>query len=295
MKNSAFILFILLFCSLDLKAQWDTIQIKTISLTSDIHVLKGRGGNIGVFTGEDGVFMIDSQFGPLSEKILNAVRELSDAPVRFLFNTHWHGDHTGGNENIHDAGATVIAHENVYKRLKAKEIKKADGTVENLPAGALPEITFDHQMYFHINGKTVRVIHFHDGGHTDGDAIVYFEADNILHMGDLFFESRYPYIDISSGGNVDDLISTLNQSLLLVNDDTRIIPGHGIITNRASLMTYRDMIHDVRNKVKAQVDAGKTLEEIQEMELSKAYDEKYGGGFIKKDRFITAIYRSFRD
>ena len=204
------LLFTLLLSSflLPLSAQrdWSKIEIKTEQVAENIYVLFGSGGNIGIAVGEDGVYMIDDQFAPLSEKILAAVTKITDKPLRYLVNTHWHGDHTGGNENMAKAGAVIVAHENVYKRMSTKQFRGMGRIVEASPYTALPQITFTEDMKLHLDSTTsMHIMHFHNA-HTDGDAYIYFPEQNVLHMGENFFAGRYPYIDLNSGGSIDGLV-----------------------------------------------------------------------------------------
>ncbi len=274
-------------------AQWDSIQITATPINDSLYMLQGRGGNIGISIGEDGVFMIDAQFAPLSDKILAKIKELTDKPLKFLFNTHWHGDHTGGNENINKAGAIIVAHKNVYQRMSTDQFMKSFGRkVKASPKGALPVVTFDKDMSFHFNGEDIMAFHFHTGAHTDGDAIVYFANSNVIHTGDTYFNGRYPFIDIGSGGSIDGIIEVCNNVLMLADDETVIIPGHGDLSNKKELTAYRDVLMIIRDRVQTQIKAGKTLAEIKEMNLSKDYDEKYGKNFIKPERMIESVYKS---
>ncbi len=290
MKTLQHILFgTLVTMSLLLNAQSNEVTIKTISITDNIYMLIGQGGNIGVSVGEDGVFVIDDQFARLTPKILAAIKKLSDKPISFLVNTHHHGDHTGGNENMAKAGATIIAHDNVRKRLENSP--KRDGSMN--PKDALPVITFNDKMSVHINGEKVALFHI-DNAHTDGDALLYFTESNVLHTGDTYFHKRYPYIDVNSGGSIDGYINAVKSALILIDDDTKIIPGHGSLSNKAEYKSFLNMLKDLRAKVQAEIDKGKTeTEVVGNTAITKKYDDlNYSWAFINSEKIRRAIYKS---
>ncbi|RMG80758.1 MAG: MBL fold metallo-hydrolase, partial [Bacteroidetes bacterium] len=291
MKNLFYTLLILSLSTTYLTGQnWDEIEIKPEKITENIYVLFGRGGNIGLYVSEDGLMMIDDQYAPLSEKISAAIAEISDQPIRFLLNTHWHGDHTGGNENFNKKGALLIAHNNVRKRLSTDQFMQAFG--RNSPAKPetyWPEITFENDLTFHFGGEDIFFFHVHNA-HTDGDAIVWFPKSNVIHMGDTFFSGRYPFIDISSGGSVEGVIEAANKVLFLADTDTKIIPGHGPVSSKADLQTYRDVLMTLRDRVQKAVNAGKTDEEIKAMNLTEGLPESWGTGFISAEKIVDIIY-----
>ena len=269
---------------------WDKVEIKTEKITDNIYCLFGRRGNIGVFVGEDGIMMIDDQYAPLSDKISAAIAEISDKPIKYLLNTHWHGDHTGGNENFGNKGAIIIAHNNVRKRLSTDQFIKAFS--RNVPAKAetfWPEITFEKDISIHINDEDVLFFHSHNA-HTDGDGIVFFTKSNVVHMGDTYFKDRYPYIDLSSGGSVDGMIANANKVLFLSDQNTKIIPGHGAVSNKAELTKYRDMLMTLRDRVKAALEEEKTIEEMKAANLTAGFPEEWNTGFITAERIIDIIY-----
>ena len=269
-----------------------TIQVK--ELRGSVRMLVGQDGNLGVRGGEDDEFLIDDQFAPLTEKILAAIRTFTDEPVRFVVNTHWHGDHTGGNENLGERGAVIVAHDNVRERMSTEQFMKAfDRRVEPAPRAALPIVTFTESVTFHLNGDTIRVIHV-DPAHTDGDSIVHFEKANVLHTGDLFFKGRYPFIDLSSGGSIDGVIAAADRALGLCDDETQIIPGHGDLATRADYAAYRDVLRTVRDGVAAQIAAGRTREEVMASDVTAAYDAEWGQGFIRGPAFLATVYDSLR-
>jgi glyoxylase-like metal-dependent hydrolase (beta-lactamase superfamily II) len=234
-------------------ASFDDVRIETVPVAPGVAMLVGRGGNIGVSTGADGVFLIDDQFAPLTPKILAAVAKLSEAPVRFLLNTHWHGDHTGGNENVAGQGAVLVAHDHVRERMSREQVMKAlDRTVPASPPAALPVVTFGADLTLHWNGDAIHAIHV-PNAHTDGDAIVHFTRANVLHMGDTYFAGRFPFIDVDSGGSIDGVIAAVDRGLALADAATKIIPGHGALSNRAELAAYRAMLATVRERVQAAI------------------------------------------
>ncbi|WP_240330691.1 MBL fold metallo-hydrolase [Sphingorhabdus sp. Alg239-R122] len=269
------------------------VQIKSEELAPGVAVLFGAGGNIGVSHGEDGTVLIDDQFAPLTGKIQTAIADLGAAPVKFLINTHWHFDHSGGNENFGKEGALIMAHDNVRIRM-AGEQTSGRGNDPASPAEALPVITYADGIKLHLNGDMVHVKHM-PSGHTDGDSIVYWEKANVLHMGDLYFNKvTLPFIDTNSGGNAVGMLEAANMALEMINDDTKVIPGHGPMATKADLMAYRDMLENVVGAVKSARDAGKSLTEIQAMKPAADYDTN-PNAFIKGDAFVEAIWKSLEN
>ncbi|MDM9630492.1 MBL fold metallo-hydrolase [Robiginitalea aurantiaca] len=286
-----FAMLLLTFSTGLAQRNFDDVEIKTEKITDNIYVLFGAGGNIGLAIGEQAAYLIDDQYAPLSEKITAAVREVTDKPLKFLVNTHWHGDHTGGNINFGKAGTILIAHENVRERL-GKPSERNGRVREASPEVALPEITFSDELTLHLGGgQSMHVMHVNDA-HTDGDSYIYFPEANVIHMGDNFANGGFPFIDLNSGGDIEGFIKNLNMALFIVDDQTRIIPGHGPVTNRETLRAYRDMLETLRNRVKAAQDSGNSLEQTLAMGLSKEWDADFGTGFINNEGIITAIYRS---
>ena len=267
-------------------------EVRSEHLRGSVHVLYGAGGNIAVSAGEDGVFMVDDQYAPMSPKILAALAKISGQPLRFVLNTHWHGDHTGGNENMGKQGALIVAHENVRKRMNSEQFIKAFGKkVPPSPAAALPVVTFNSAVNFHLNGDSISA-EYQGPAHTDGDSLVYFEQADVLHMGDTFFNGLYPFIDVSSGGNVDGVLAAVDRGLAMAGSGTRIIPGHGPVTDRRGLKAYRAMLQDIRDRVAAGVSQGKSLAEIQALKPTAQWDEQWGGGFLKPDVFVQIVFDS---
>jgi glyoxylase-like metal-dependent hydrolase (beta-lactamase superfamily II) len=302
--------------------------ISMIKVTDSIFMLKGKGGNIGLSKGEDGVLMIDNQFADVTPELLTLVNTLTRRPVQFLVNTHHHGDHTGGNSNMLDTGTIIYAHENVRKRLLNTDKRKfleaqeagfaemvknleAEGSKEKAKAkvkegnqdlppfipkkNTYPTITFSDALTFHYNGEDIMVFHVHNA-HTDGDVMVYFTESNVLHTGDVFFNSKYPFVDIDSGGTYDGYIDALSKALMLIDDETKIIPGHGELGTKADVTFSRNMMVSLRDRVFYQYLNKKTKEEILAMkEITKEFDAKgFGDGYISTEKFLELIYEQAR-
>ncbi len=281
--------FVFLLSTNLLIAQWDQVKIEAEKVTDQFYVLKGRGGNIGLFVGEDAVFMIDDQFAPLTPKILEAIKKITPKKVDYLVNTHWHGDHTGGNENMGKEGALIVAHNNVRKRMSTESVRRGR-TVPASPKVALPVITFDKDVVFHINGDDVMATHIHSA-HTDGDALVYFSNNNVLHTGDSFFQGKFPYIDLSSGGSIDGYIDGIKKMIMLSDNETKVVPGHGNVSSKKDLEAYLKMLTTLRDRVKAEIDKGRSLEEVKKnSEITKEY--KSFSGWINEEVIRETIYRS---
>ncbi len=268
------------------------VEITATRLADGIYVLFGAGGNIGVSFGRDGVFLVDDQYAPLTPKIKAALATISDKPVRFVLNTHWHGDHTGGNENLGSAGALIVAHENVRKRMSVEQFIAIFGRkVPASPEVALPVVTYTESVSFHLNGEEIRCYHV-PPAHTDGDSIVHFQNADVIHMGDLFFNGSYPFIDVSSGGSIEGIIGAADRVLAVAKEGTQIIPGHGPIGKKADVQAFREMMVALRDRVKPMVAAGKTLAEVQAAKPMQEFDEKWGKAFIKPDQILVIAYES---
>jgi glyoxylase-like metal-dependent hydrolase (beta-lactamase superfamily II) len=265
------------------------VEIKTTPLTGTTYMLTGAGGNLGLSVGEDAVFLIDDQFAPLSERIAAAIRSITPRPVRFVLNTHWHYDHTGGNENFGRGGAIIVAHENVRKRMSSEQfIEFMRMDIPASPKGALPVVTFAAGLSFHLNGEEIRAIHM-PRAHTDGDSVVHFLGSDVVHMGDIYFNGMYPFIDTSSGGTVAGVIAACDQVLQIANDRTKIIPGHGPLSTRAELRAYRDMLATIAGRIRQMIDEGRKIEDITASKVSADFDEKWGRGFIAPNKFAEMI------
>lgn len=274
--------------------QAQEVSIEPIKVKDNIYMLKGRGGNIGVSFGKDGVLIIDNQFEDMVPKIKNAIKDLTDEEVRFVINTHYHGDHTGGNRIFGEEGKTIVAHQNVFNRLNTEQHSKfRDRTTPAAPKAARPVITFDHFVTFHINDETIQVMHFNKA-HTDGDAVVYFEDANVLHAGDLFVTYGYPFIDADAGGSLNGFIDTLHKILLLINNETVIIPGHGDLSAKKDVEDFREKLVDIRDRIQKEVEAGKDLNEVIAANPLESYETEWGNGFIKSKDFITLVYPEFK-
>lgn len=268
------------------------VEIKTVDVAPGVHMLVGNGGNIGVSSGADGVLLIDDQYAPLTDKIRAAVSAISKERIRFVVNTHWHGDHTGGNENMGGAGAVIVAHENVRRRMSTEQISAFfKRTTPASPMVALPVMTFAQDVSFHVNGDDLHVFHV-DPAHTDGDSIIHWKNANVFHMGDLFFSGGFPFIDLESGGSVDGVIAAAEKVLSLANDSSKIIPGHGPLSSKKDLTGYRDMLKTVRSRIHSQVTSGKTLDEVKASRPTKDWDDTLGKGFIDGDKLTEFVYRS---
>ncbi len=270
------------------------VTIKTTKLTENIYMLEGAGGNIGVSVGEDGVIVIDDQYAPLTGKIQEAISKLSPKPIRFVINTHWHGDHVGGHETMAAAGAVIIAQENVRKRMSSEQfIQLMNRKVEPSPPKALPVVTFTTDITLHFNGEDIHVIHV-DPTHTDGDSIIVFPKSKVVHMGDTYMTISYPFADISSGGNFDGFIATSDKVVGMTDATTKIIPGHGPLSNKAELKAWHDMLVEIRAAVKKQADAGKSLDAIKQAKPTAKWDAKWGGKFIKADQVVEFAFAAIK-
>jgi cyclase len=270
------------------------VEIQTDKLADTVYMMTGAGGNLGVSAGEDGVFLIDSQFAPLTPKIQEAIAKLSAKPVRFLLNTHWHFDHTGGNENLGKAGAVIVAQENVRKRLSKEGLIAFFGMKTKAePPVALPVITFTRDLSFQLNGEEIRAFYV-PRAHTDGDTIVHFAKSDVVHMGDTFFNKMYPFIDTSSGGSVAGVLAAVDRALKMVGDKTKIIPGHGPLGNKADLKAYRGMLAAVSGRVASQVKQGKKMEEVVASKPTAQYDEVWGKGFLAPAKFVEMLYGNLK-
>ena len=265
-------------------------DITTQDLGGGFYMLLGPGGNIGVSVGEDGVFVIDDKFARFADQIIGQIRAITDAPIRYVLNTHYHGDHTGANKEMKETGAVVMGHDNVRKRMGMTFENKVFGrTVEATDPALWPVLTFSETATLHFNGQTVRAIHT-PNAHTDGDSIVYFEEANLLHMGDNYFNGLFPYIDIDGGGSLAGMIAAHQTALDMINDDTKIIPGHGPLAVKADLIKTQDMLKTIHSRVKEEIDKGASLDEILKKDLLADYSEY--ASFINEENMIKIAHRS---
>ena len=292
--RSCLTLFALLFLCLgqaDTAAQQDfaKVEVKAIKVAGNIHMLQGLGGNIGVSVGPDGILIVDDQFAPLADKIKAALKSLGEGKLKFVLNTHWHGDHTGGNV-VFGPEAPIIAHTHVRKRLK-DGIVAGQRIVKPAPAEALPVITFDDSLSVHFNGEEIRVIHF-PRGHTDGDSVIFFTASNVVHMGDNFFVGAFPFVDLASGGDVGGLVKNIGEIIEKLAPDVKIIPGHGPLSTIDDLKLYHRMLVETTGHVRKGMAEGKTLQQLKAEGLPEEW-KSWGTGFIKTEPWIETIYNSF--
>lgn len=267
-------------------------SVRVVPITAGVYMLEGMGGNIGLSVGKDDAFIIDDQYAPMTAKIKAAVATITTKPVRFVVNTHWHGDHTGGNEAMAGSGALIFAHENVRRRMSSEQFMAAFNTrVPASPVAALPVVTFSDTISFYINEDTVRTIHVRNA-HTDGDAIMFFRRANVVHMGDTFFNGMYPFTDLSTGGSFAGMIAAADQALAMSNAGTRFIPGHGPLASRADLVRYRDMLVTVRQRVTRLLSQRRSIQQVLAAKPLADLDAHWGNGFLKAEPFLTIVYQS---
>jgi glyoxylase-like metal-dependent hydrolase (beta-lactamase superfamily II) len=286
-------LFVVCVCAASSFAQeqdFSKVEIKATKVAGSVYMLEGAGGNIGVSIGMDGILIVDDQFAPLADKIRAALKTLGEGKLKFVLNTHWHGDHTGGNAQF-SQDASIIAHDNVRKRL-ATEQKIFNEKVPASPKEALPVITFDKSLSVHFNNEEIRAIHF-PHGHTDGDSVIFFTGSNVVHMGDDFFAGRFPFVDMENGGDVVNLAKNVGEIIGRLPAGVKIIPGHGPLSNIDDLKLYHRMLIETIDVVRQQVSSGKTLEQIKASGLPETW-KTWGTGFIKTDRWIELIYKSIK-
>src|SRR5262245_20577438 len=276
------------------QGDFSKVQIKVTKVSGNIYMLEGAGGNIAASVGEDGIVIVDDQFAPLAEKIQAALKSITDKPVRFIINTHYHGDHTGGNEPFSNAGSTVIAQDNVRKRLESGGTAGNGGSLkmENKPAvkAALPIITFENDVTVHLNGEDIRALHF-PAGHTDGDAIIFFPKNKVVHMGDDFVRYGFPFIDVASGGSVQGMINAMEKTIALLPPDVKVIPGHGALSNLDDVRAFVKMLKETSSVVQKAIDGRQTLEQMKQAKILDPW-QKFSGNFINTDAFIETLYYS---
>jgi cyclase len=281
------LLFVVVFVCFSLAAfaqddDFSKVQMKVTKVAGNVYMLEGSGGNIGASIGEDGIVIVDDQFAPLADKIKAALKGVTDKPVRFVINTHFHGDHTGGNA-IFQKDAPVIAQDNVRKRLEA-----GGGDHKPAPKDALPIITFDHDVTVHLNGEDIHALHF-ASGHTDGDSIIFFSKSNVVHMGDDFVTYGYPFIDLKSGGSVEGMIAAVDDVAGKLPADVKVIPGHGPISNLDDVRKFSAMLKDTLAVVQKALKQGKTLDQMKQEKILAPWD-KWSGEFINSNGFIEVLY-----
>jgi len=268
------------------------VEVKSQPVAGHVHMLTGSGGNIGVSVGPDGILIVDDQYAPLADKIRAALKSLDNAgTLKFILNTHWHGDHTGGNR-VFGPAATIIPHTNVRKRLMVDQ-HVMGSTVPAEPANAWPVITFDDAVAVHFNGEDIQVVHY-PHGHTDGDSIIFFKGSNVVHMGDDFFNGMFPFVDLSSGGSVQGMAAAVAQVIPLIQPGAKVIPGHGALSDVNGLKTFSRMLEASLDTVRAGLQAHKSLAEIQKAGLPAEWSS-WGNGFIKTDFWIETVYKSLTE
>lgn len=278
-----------------LAAAQTAVEVKLTPVAGTVSMLEGAGGNIAVSSGPDGLIMVDDQYAVMHDKLRAALARFGKQPLRFIINTHWHADHTGGNEGFGKSGAVIVAQDNVRKRMGSDQfITALQREVKASPAIALPVVTFEEAVNFHLNGEEIRVTHV-EHAHTDGDAIVEFRKARVIHTGDLFLNGFYPFVDVSSGGSIDGIISAVGRLANLIDADTRIIPGHGPLGDREALIRYRDMLQTVRGRIKASIQRGETLEQLLAAKPTADLDASWGQGFMKPEQFVSLVRASLID
>ena len=270
------------------------VEIKTTPLAGSVSMLEGSGGNIGVSVGPDGVLLVDDEYAPLVHKIEAAVKKLSPQPIRIVVNTHWHGDHTGGNGPLAKEQVVVFAQENVRKRMSAEQFNAFfKHATPAAPPEALPIVTFADGITFHVNGDDIEVIHVAPA-HTDTDSIIFFRKANVAHAGDIFFNRVYPFIDVSSGGSINGMVAAADLILGRIDDQTKVIPGHGPPGGKADLKAYRDMLATVRDRIQKAIREGKTLDQVVASKPTAEFDAVWGKGFLDPGHFVALIYTGLK-
>ena len=289
-------LILVVLCLLPIGATAQTdfskVEMKATKVAGNVYMLEGAGGNIGVSVGTDGILIVDDQFAPLADKIRAALKGLNQGKLRFILNTHWHGDHTGSNAQF-GPEATIIAHDNVRKRLATEQrIEFFKRNVPASPKEALPVITFNHSLSVHFNGEDIRAIHY-PNGHTDGDSVIFFTSSNVVHLGDDFFSGTFPFVDVDNGGNVVGLAKNIGEIITKIPAGAKLIPGHGPLSTIDDLKLYHRMLLETTDIVRKKADAGKTLDQIKSEGLPEEW-KSWGTGFIKTEQWIELIHTSLK-
>ncbi len=280
---------VLTFSALSAAQDFEKVQIQTIKVTDGIYMLLGLGGNIGVSAGEDGILMVDTQFAELIEKIRSAIAEINKGPIRIVLNTNWHYDHAYGNEPLGKSGALIVAHENTRKRMLAEQnYPDFNMKMPPVPETALPALIFADSLTVHFNGEEIQVTHI-ENAHSDADIVIYFKNANVIHTGDLYFTVLYPYIDVSHGGSINGMIDAAERIIGMIDKDTKIIPGHGPLSNLEEMKKYHDMMVTIRDRIKKQIEEGKTLEEVIASKPTAEFD-KDPMPAVQPDMFVTIVY-----
>ena len=291
MKKVLVSLVLFLFAvSVQAQTGWSKVEIKAQKVSGNVYMLEGAGGNIGVSVGDDGILIVDDQYAPIADKIKAALKGIADKKLRFILNTHWHGDHTGGNV-VFGPEAPIIAHDNVRKRMSTEQKSEIfKRTTPAAPKEALPVVTFNQNLTVHFNGEEIRAIHY-PHGHTDGDSVIFFTSSNVVHLGDNFFAGRFPFVDLDSGGNVEGLTKNIGEIMEKIPTGAKLIPGHGPLSTIDDLKTYHTMLLKTSDIVRQKISSGKTLEQIKTEGLPDEW-KSWGTGFIKTDLWLEIVYRS---
>ncbi|HEY5775974.1 MAG TPA: MBL fold metallo-hydrolase [Xanthomonadales bacterium] len=290
--KSVLLTVMLIASTTSLSAQDKPVEFSTFQLSDSVYMLKGRGGNVGISTGEDGLFIIDDQVKPVTAELLQAIRKISNKPIRIVVNTHYHADHVGGNETIGGIGAVIIAHDNIRKRMTTEQVSIfSQETTPPYARDALPLVTFNDHMTLHMNGESATA-YYVANGHTDGDSIIHFPVSNVIHMGDMYFNGLYPYVDLDAGGSMQGLVAAADLALSLADESTRIIPGHGPLAMTEDLKNYRDYLVKASANVQELIDRDMNLQQIIAAEPTGEWDEELGKIWITPAQFVTFIYNS---
>jgi len=294
MRKACFlaVTFVLFSCLATAQDQdFSKVQMKVTKVSGNVYMLQGAGGNIGASIGEDGIVIVDDQYAPLADKIKAALKGISDKPVRFVINTHYHEDHTGGNA-IFQQGAPIIAQDNVRKRLEEGGTAGNNGGIKfeakPQPKDALPIITFDHDVTVHLNGEDIRALHF-PHGHTDGDSVIFFPKSNVVHMGDDFVTYGFPFVDLSGGGSVQGMIAALDEIVPKLPADVKVIPGHGPLSNLDDVRRFVSMLKDTRAVVENGIKQGKSLDQLKQENVLAPW-QKWSGDFITSEQWLVTLY-----
>jgi glyoxylase-like metal-dependent hydrolase (beta-lactamase superfamily II) len=287
-----FLFLVVSTCAFAQDRDWSKVEMKVQKVAGNVYLIQGVGGNIGVSVGDDGVLVIDDEYAPLAPKIKEAIKSITDKPVRWILNTHFHGDHTGSNAEFAKSGTEIIAQDNVRKRLESG-FKLPKRQVPPAPHEALPIITFDNSLTMHINGEDIRALHYANG-HTDGDSVIFFPKSNVVHMGDDFFNMNFPFVDLEGGGSVQGMVKNVRGVLKDLPDDVKVIPGHGALATKAELAKFADMLDDCIAAVRAALKKKLTLEQMKQQHVLAKY-ESLSWEFIKTDDFIDAVYHDLTD
>lgn len=278
---------VLVAAPLAAQTDWSKVEVRSQHVAGSVYMLTGAGGNIGASVGDDGIVIVDDQYAPLAPKIEAALAAISKQPVRFVLNTHYHGDHTGGNEHF-GRTAPIVAHENVRQRLAAGT-KVWDRVIPPAAKGALPVLTFQESVTIHLNGEDIRAVHF-PNAHTDGDVVVWFTQSNVVHMGDNFFNGMFPVVDLDNGGSVSGMIAVVEKIASMIPVDTKVIPGHGPLGDRAALQRFATMLRESSAAVAAALAAGKTIEQMKAENVLAPWAEAWGKGFINPERWLGILH-----